>query len=169
MALVASGWQLIIDWVDRGGKSTTSTLNLVTDDDAGDASQVFTDAGVVRTALAAGSDLVIAGYSVKKRFVNDALTLPTAGTAEKEAKAHLVGKIDGDPFESGVFDLPGPKDTMFLDTSGDNADIVDVAHDPALSIIETFQPTGLVTISDGEHWVTATVKGKRIHKGSTKG
>jgi len=169
MALVAQGWDLVINWLDRGAKSTTTTIKLVPTDDAGDAADVLSAAVDVIAALNAGSDLVIASYFVAKRFIENALTLPTAGTAEKEAKAHIVAKISTDPTDSGVFDLPGPNDDMFLATSGDNADVVDVDNDPALSIVATFGPSGLAYISDGEHWLVDTAKGKRIHKGSTKG
>lgn len=167
MALVAAGWELIVNWVDRAGNPARNTISLVATDDAGDADAVFGSVSGILTALNAGSDCVIAGYTVAKRYVENALALPA--TAEAEMKAHISAKIDGDPTDSAVFDLPGPADAMFVDTTGPNANVVNVDEDPALSIIAIFQAGGTAFISDGEHWDPDTAKGKRIHKKSTRG
>lgn len=167
MALVAAGWELIVNWVDRAGNNARNIISLVATDDAGDADAVFGSVSGILAALNAGSDCVVSSYLVQKRFVENALTLPAA--AEAEMKAHISAKIDGDPTDSAVFDLPGPSDAMFIDTTGPNANVVNVDEDPALSIIAIFQTGGSGFISDGEHWDVDTAKGKRIHKKSTRG
>lgn len=167
MALVAQGWELVVNWVDRAGDTARNVIALTATDDAGDADAVFGSVASILAALNAGSDAVIASYFVAKRYVEGALTLPA--TAQVEMKAHISAKIDGDPTESAVFDLPAPTDAMFVDTTGENANIVDVDADPALSIIVMFDTGGVATISDGEHWDSETAKGKRIHKHSTRG
>lgn len=169
MALIEKGWYLNVDWVDKGSNVGRSRILLTVTDTAGDMDLVVTAAAAVLASLAAGSDCVVSGYQLSKSFVEDALTLPTSGNAEIEMKAHLVAKITGDPTESGVFDLPGPKDSMFIATSGPDANVVKVGSAPANAIVQIFQLGGSGYISDGETWVTATAKGKRIHKRSTRG
>jgi len=167
MALTAAGWELVINWVDRAGNNARNIISLVATDDAGDADAVFGSVTSVLAALNAGSDAVVASYLVQKRYVEDTLVLPS--TAEAEMKAHISAKIAGDPSDSAVFDLPAPADAMFVDTTGPNANIVNVDEDPALSIVAMFSPAGVAFISDGEHWDVNTAKGKRIHKHSTRG
>jgi len=171
MALVAKEWQLSVGLVDRGGKVVNRTFHLTAQDDAGDATGVFTDVATILTNLAAVTELKVKSYQVQKIFTDNALTLPTSAEAEAEQNLHISALIVGDPTKSGTYDIPGPKQALFQASSGPGADIPNFSSSALDTFIEMFNSAGsdLALISDGESWDTNTAKGKKTHKHSTNG
>jgi len=172
MALTAQYWFLDVELVDRGDRTTHRRFQLVNTDSSGDAAVVLTAASNILTALQALTDLVVKSYSVGKKFVETALTLPTAATAEVEQHALVTAQIRGIPNKSAVIDIPGPKDAVFLATSGSDADKVNFV---AAGIVETYlkvfdsTQTNLAKVSDGEFINYTIHKGTRTHSKSSKG
>lgn len=111
---------------------------------------------------------VVASYRLTAAYVEDALTLPLSGV-ENENQAFLSGKIDGDPTDSGTQSIPAADPAIFVATSGPGANVVDVTDGAVTTWIAFFDATGPWTISDGENWDAATVKGKRRHAKNSNG
>lgn len=163
MALVADGFDLILNVVDSGGNTTTRTYRL----DSADAATAATDAADVMTAFNAVSDASIAGYTVGERFVEDALTYPA--DAEIENNARITAKIVGRPNRSATIDIPAPNIGIFTGTTGPARNVVDLSDAALLTFLGLFDGSGPVTVSDGESIIVSSAVGKRIHKKSVKG
>lgn len=171
MTLAALRWELGVGLVDRGARVFNRVFELTATDTAGDASAVLTDVATILANIAAVTELKVKSYRVTKVFVENALTLPTSAEAEGEQNLHISALIVGDPTDSATYDIPGPKQALFLAASGPGADQPNFAVTALDNFIEMFNSagSGLATISDGESWDTNTAKGKKIHKGSTRG
>jgi hypothetical protein len=167
MALVASGYRLIIDAADNGGKPyTTRTYDLV---DA-DPTTVEAVATSIVTKFKAVSDSVVAGYTLGIRYIEDAFTLPAAGV-QNENQAIMTCPIVGDPFDSATVTIPAPKITLFTNTSGKGANIVNSSFGALQTYLGIFDPTAgnEAYISDGEQIVAAAASGKRRHTKNSNG
>lgn len=171
MALTAQGWELVLNLVDRGGKSINRTFEMVVTDTAGDASDVFTDVGTILTNIAAVTELKVKGYRVAKVYAESALTLPTSAEAEAEQQLTISALIVGAPLKSGTYKIPGPKQALFQAASGAGADLPNFSNSALDNFIEMFNSggTNIAYISDGESWDTNTAKGKKTHSRSTNG
>lgn len=169
MPLVSDGFDLRVNLADTGGKTFPMLFNLV----AADAATAATDAGTIMTRLGAVTDLVIAGYSIAERFIEDALALPTAPPAEGENKARVVLQIDGDPRKTVTVEIPGATAGIFQAISGPGWDTVDLADVALQNYVTIWHPGGLATISDGENVDivpnAGILAGKRIHRKSNFG
>jgi len=171
MALVASGWKLSVNLVDRGGRSTTREFALVATDTAGDAAAVLTAAGTILTRLQAVSASAVKSYQVGKVFLENALTLPTSAEAENEQHALITAQIRGIPNKSAVIDIPAPEQLVFLSASGPGADMVNFAQAEVDDYVEMFDSAAdnLATISDGEFINSGIVRGRKTHSRSSAG
>jgi hypothetical protein len=170
MALGSIGWFLTVELVDRGNNSTTRTFELVSTDTAGDASAVLTAVGTILTRLNAVTAAVVKSYSVSKRFVEAALTLPTSAEAEVEKHALITALIYQQPNESASIDIPAPEQGIFLAQSGPNVNLVDFADTDVQNYLDIFDYNApLAKISDGEQIDKAVVKGRRTSSKSGKG
>jgi len=169
MALAAQGWQLVVALRDRGGGTTTRTYDLVATDDAGDASVVLGNAASLLADLIALSDCKVYQYHVAKQFRDTAFTLPTVATAENEQHALITAPIAGKPNESASLDIPGPKDDVFLATSGKNANIVDTSAVQDFILDFTAAGVNLAKVSDGDQLTGSDYSGKRTHSRSVRG
>lgn len=171
MSLVTKDWQLVVDLVDRGGKSFRRTFHMTATDAAGDASAVFADVATILSNIGGVTELKVKSYQVQKVFAENALTLPTSAEAEGEQLLHVSAKIVGDPTKSGTYDIPGPKQLCFKAASGPDADNPNFAYGPLDTFLEMFNSAGsdLCKLSDGESWDVNTAKGKKIHRKSTTG
>ena len=171
MALTQTGWELVVNLVDRGGKSVNRTFEMVAVDDAGDATAVFIDAATIITRLNAVTTLVVKGYRLAAVYAEDALTLPTSAEAEAEQRLTLSALIVGDPLESATYHIPGPEQALFQAASGPGADLPNFSVTALDNFVEIFNSAGsnLAYISDGESWDSNTVKGKKTHSRSTNG
>lgn len=171
MALVKQKWQLVVTVLDKGGKPpTTRTWDFQATDTAGDASGLLADAVLHLVDFAAVSDCVVSKYEVKCVFVENALTLPTADTAENNAHAMISAKIAGKPNKSATIDIPGPKNAIFVNpNAGAGHDDVDITLTAVQNYLNNFQATSKFFVSDGETIVPAQAEGKRSHSNSKKG
>ena len=175
MAFVAQGWDLVIAMKDRGDKNTTRTYRFVDTDDAGDASALFSAATAAITKFNAVSDMKVYQYSVKKVFVDDAFSLSTSPTSDRSTHAEISAVIYGKPNKHAIVEIPGPKDTVFVDglVSGADTDIVDTENADVLAFVGLFTQAGnQFYISDGEqiaNGTNANLKGKRTHSADRNG
>ena len=167
MSLTDDGYRLSVEIIDTGGNTTNRTFDLVATDTAGDASAVIADVATIIAALIAATDGVIKSYFWAKKFVESALTLPSA--AEVENNAQISAKIDGHPNKSAVIEIPAPKATLFQQSTGPGYNLVDFADTAVANYVNLFKSTGVAKVSDGEFIVAQDIKGKRVHHKSTKG
>lgn len=135
----------------------------------------FADFDAFQSAATALDTLLLiltAGVIATRRFelvqVEDALVLPASGV-ENENQAFFSGKIDGDPTDSATQSIPAADPAIFVATSGPGANVVNTANASVAAWLNLFDSTGPWTISDGEAWVTSTVKGKRRHSKNSNG
>ena len=168
MAFIGQGWKLSATFVDTAGNETTRSFDLVNDDDAGDLTQVIADVQTIMAAWIAASDAHVSKQTLSKTSVEDSFTLPT-GDVNIEENAQISAKIFGSPNKSAVFEIPAPKATVFVGTSGPLWNVVDMADSLITAIMALFTNTGVAYLSDGEQITTVNAKGKRVHHKSTKG
>jgi len=172
MALVELYWDLVVDLIDRGGNTTTRTYRLTNTDDAGDMDAVLASVTDILDRLADVSLLVVSGYSVNKRFIENALSLPTDAGAEVEAHAEITWPIYQHPEKSGTIDIPGPKVAVFQGTTGDPYNQVDFGAAEVLAYVGIWTFAGdLALISDGEQLANSigSGSGRRTHSRSRRG
>lgn len=163
MALVSTGYELVVQFADTGDNRTTRTYELTAADDAAAvaaAASMLTDIDAITTAA-------IVGYSINHKFLENAFALPV--NAEVENQAFFSGKISGDPTDSATLSIPSPPATIMVGLTGANYNIVDMSDPLVTAFIARFGPGGLATLSDGETWDTSTVSGKRRHVKSFRG
>lgn len=171
MALTKQYWFLEVALVDRGDKVTTRRYQLVATDTAWDASAVNTAVTTIIGYLNAVTELVVKSYRMGVLFLETALTLPTSGDAEAEQHALVTAQILGVPNKSAVIDIPGPVIGVFMGSSGEAADIVDVTDTDLTNYVKMFDSGegNLSKISDGEFIDAAIIRGRRTHSKSSQG
>lgn len=167
MAIAQQNWELFSEWIDQGGNVTSRTFQLVSTDTADDISAVRTDASAVLAAFAAASDAKLKGYRLSAVYVEDALTLPAA--AQVENNLQISAKIAGMPNKSARIEIPAPKETLFLATTGENNNRADFADPLLAAVVNLFKTTGNAYVSDGEQITDQDIKGRRVHHKSARG
>jgi len=168
MAFIGQGWKLDMTFVDTAGNQTTRRFDLVTDDDAGDLTAVIADVQTVVAAYIAASDAHVSKQTLSKTSVEDSFTLPS-GDVNIEENAQISAKIFGTPNKSAVFEIPAPKATMFVASSGPNFNVVDFADSLVVAVVNLYKDGAQLQISDGESITDVGIRGKRVHHKSTKG
>jgi len=163
MALVATGFELVVSLADTGDNRTNRTYDLV---DAAYA-DAAADAAALVAALATISDASIVGYSLNQKFTENAFALPA--NAEIENQAFFAGKIVGDPTDSAILSVPAPDADIFTSPTGPGYNIVDMGNLDVIAWVNIFGTGGTAQLSDGETWDTPTVSGKRRHVKSFRG
>lgn len=163
MAIVQLKWFLEVGIADNSGDITPRFYEMP-EANAADFDALTINANTLLTALGNMTDGHIANYRLGALFVEDALTLPLSGV-ENENQAFFSGKIFGDPTDSATQSIPAAKPGIFVATSGPGANVVDMSDGAVLTWAGLFDAVGPGpwTLSDGEYWVGATVKGKRRH------
>lgn len=168
MALVQLKWFLEVGIADNSGDITPRFYEMP-EAAAADFDALILSANALMTALNAMTSGVIANYRLGAIYVEDALVLPASGV-ENENQAFFSGKIVGDPTDSATQSIPAADPAIFVATSGPGANVVDMNDGAVLTWVGFFDQTSPDwTISDGENWVGATVKGKRRHVKRTTG
>lgn len=163
MALAAAGFKGTMSIVDNGRNNSTKTYDLT----AATIADALTDMAAIVAAFVAVSDAAVVSYTVQSLFEEGSLTLPASGV-QLEDIALLTASIVGQPLKSATISIPAPKPAIFLGTSDEAADIVDV-NDVALdAYFSLFQLNGEAYVSDGES-ALALRTGRRIHRGSRRG
>lgn len=175
MAFVSQGWKMVVALRDRGDKPTSRTYYFVATDTAGDMTAVQDAADGALAKLIAVTDLKIASYNLSKVYVEDGFALSTSPTSDRSTHAEITGTVYQKPNKHAVVEIPGPKDSVFVDpaVSGSDTDIVDVAATAVTNWIGLFTHAGNVFyISDGEQiadGTNANLKGKRTHSSDRNG
>ena len=105
------------------------------------------EAAAILTAFDAVSLAVVVGYSIGQRFVNDSIGIPTAGEVQIKARLSFQEK---DSFHKGTFDIPAPKETIFLATTGKMNNVVDVANSDVTDYADLFRAAGVAYVNGGE-------------------
>lgn len=163
MALVQLKWFLEVGIADNSGDISPRRYEMP-EASAADFDAFLINVNTLITALDAMTDGAVANYRVGAVFVEDALTLPASGV-ENENQAFFSGKIVGDPTDSATQSIPAATPGIFTALSGPGANVVDMSDGAVLTWIGLFDQAGPGpwTVSDGEYWSNATVKGKRRH------
>jgi len=168
MAFIDQGWELSTSWIDTGGNTTSRTFQLVATDTAGDIAAVIADVQTIVAAYIAASDAVLISQRVTKVTVEDTVVLP-AGDINVEENLQVSAKIAGIPNKSGVFEIPSPKNTLFLAPTGEGHNKADFADPLLAAVVNLYKAGAQVLISDGESITDQNIRGKRVHHKSTKG
>ena len=109
-------------------------------------------------------------YSIKTKYYNDALVIPASSAVQLETKALLVMRDSVNPLKIHTRNIPAPETDVFLATSGDGQNIVDIAHGDVLTFVNLFDGTGECTLSDGESVETGgIIRGRRTTRYSRRG
>lgn len=169
MALVTKGFEVVVSMIDRGSNQTTRTYDL--DPDIDTYAEAVTAKDDILAALAGVSALAVTGFSIKEKFEENALTIPTTSGAEVSAHAEISGILNGFATKRGTIDIPGPRDTIWVDTTGPNFNVVDTTNAAVLAYAGLFGiAANLALVSDGEQFATAPdLVGKRTHSKSRRG
>lgn len=168
MAIVSQGFELIVSFADNGGKPYMQRTYGLKETDP---TNIPTVVAAVIPEIQAVTDAVIAQYRVAEVFVEDALTLP-AITVQNENQAIITAPITGAPNKSGTVTIPAAKASLFVGTSGKNANIVK-AYDqaPLAAFLSEFGDGAedQFYVSDGETLIVAQSSGKRRHTKNPNG
>jgi len=164
-------------------------LNVVLADGAGNKATVplsfdYADFAALATAVAGGAHTTaithleavtrarVVAYSIGVQFAENANYFAEAGV-QIEDIASISCLIDGEPLKRATLRIPAPESGIFVGSTGENANIVDTTDSDLLAWLEHFSSDGECLVSDGEQIadpaVAGNFKGKRIHRGSTKG
>lgn len=167
MAMVDAGYKLTVDFADNGGKPYGSREYFLVQDDPDLVGAVVTS---MLTKITNATDAVIAGYTLGRRTINDALALPAAGV-QNENQLYFTAPIVGDPFDSASLSIPAAKIGLFTNTSGKGANIANMASAVLQAYVGMFDPTvgNEAYISDGEQIVSLSGSGKRRHVKNNNG
>ncbi|HSS98841.1 MAG TPA: hypothetical protein VLK33_17520 [Terriglobales bacterium] len=162
MALTPFKWVLEVGLADNSGDIAPRFYEAPYDAFA-DFDTFILAKNALLTALGNMTDAVVASHRMSLVTINDALALPASGV-ENENQAFLSGKIDGDPTQSATQSIPAAKPGIFVSTVGPGANVVDMNDGAVTTWVGFFDQTSTTwTISDGQAWTGATVKGKRRH------
>lgn len=168
MALVTDGYELHVTLMDSGLNTSKLSYQLV----AADAATAATDAATILTALQAITQAEVKGYSIAERFIEDNLVVPTQNI-HVENIAAVVAQLSSSPLKNVTVKIPAPSPTIFISTSGAGSNTIDTLDTDLQAYIDIWRVTGgVATISDGENiedGLSAVLRGKRIHRQSSRG
>jgi len=167
MAITTDGFFGTVTLVDNGNNTSTLRYQL----EGADFAAALANLQAIVTSLDAITDAVVKSYNVGEGYSEKALSLPIGGV-QVENRASISCLIDGFVDKYATLMVPAPVAGIFNGASGDAANVVDPTDTDLLTYLAHFETGGEATVSDGEVIATAgvaTVKGKRIHRGSRKG
>lgn len=159
MALVpvgnGSGFFLTVTTRDNGNNRSTLEYALRSADFA----TAQTDAATILGALGGVSGMAVQSTSLSLREFEDAFAFPASGV-EAEIKARISFSLAGQP-NTETLDIPAPVAAIFVATSGDSANTVDILDAAVASYMDLFKSTGVAFISDGED-LDQALRGRRV-------
>lgn len=169
MAIVSTGWEVTINLIDRGSNQTSRKYDL--DPDIDTYAEAVAAKDDIVTALLGVTALAITSILVREKFEENALTIPTASGAEASTHAEISGILNGYATKRATIDIPGPKDTLWVATTGPNFNVINTANTDVLLYAGLFNVvTNVALVSDGEQFAsTPAYVGKRTHSKSRKG
>lgn len=166
MAFQAQAWFMTISVIDNGDNQSNVTFEMT----AATHLLAVIDAAVVLAAFEAVCAAGTVSWSLSQVNVNDALVTPASSAVQNEAKALYIMRDSVNPTKKHTKRIPAPETDVFLTTSGDGANIMDVAHQDNLDLANLFAAAGVCTISDGESIeADALLKGRRVTHRSRRG
>lgn len=145
MALTALGFWLDVTIADNSGATTTQRWEMQSIDYAA----ALVDAGQVIPRIAAVINGVIVSYGISSKWAEDSLTLP-GEESQKEAKMLLSGRDETNPLKKHTITIASPDAAVFQETSGPQANIVDLSNADVIAWYGSFTTGGELFISDGE-------------------
>lgn len=157
MALVANGYNLIINMIDSGENTFSKTIELA----SATVADAVTDAATFLASWLTVSGLEVTGYSIVIRFIEDAVLLPAG--IEGENRARITVRLADRGNLKATFEIPGALAGIFVDTIGSNRNVVDLTAGEAVPLLMAhFQTGGFALLSDGEV-AGDVVAGRRVH------
>jgi hypothetical protein len=160
LALIHSHFEVVVSFAETSGQAVDRTY--VAGPSITTIAELAASWAIALSKVVAMSDSVVAGYTYKDVFIQDALTLPAS--AENNNQAIFTGKIIGAPNKSGTVTVPAIKPSLMVSPTGKGYDVVDTGDAVVIAFVNMFDSAvadGDWTISDGESWDNATVSGKR--------
>lgn len=149
-----SGFWLAVSLMDSQNDISTLEYELTSADFA----TAQTDALSILAALGGVTQCIAVGYTISLRMVNDAIVYPTG--ADNSIRARIVAMLS-DGTDKAVLEVPAPEDTVFIATTGEDANIVNLAAVNVSSYLDVFKAGGESYISDGER-IDFGIKGRRV-------
>jgi hypothetical protein len=166
MAYVDLSWIMKITVIDNGANESSVTFEMT----AATHLLAVIDAAIVLSAFEAVCAAGTVMYSLSQQSVNDSLVIPASAAVQVEAKALYTMRDSANPTKRHSKRIPAPETDVFLATSGDGANIMDVAHQDNIDLANLFGTSGVCTISDGETIEDdALLKGRRVTHSSRRG
>lgn len=164
MAWAAGKFGTTVSFIDTGSNVVTREYMM------NDSVTTFAEANTAALAIIATitpiTDAALPQYRVFQVNYNDALTLPAS--AQVENQASLTVQLEAVGNKKGNINMPAPKTTIFVGSSGPQNNIVNMASTLVTTFLANFLSAGAFTTSDGEQ-ITRGLDGKRVHKKSTRG
>lgn len=142
MALVSQGFSATLSLVDKQNDDYQKVYEL----QGADYAAAVASLGNIITFFTGVSDLVVSGYILRERVVEDALVTPTVGNATDQA---FVTARKSDTFKHTIT-IPAPKDAIFVSATGQGNNVIDTANTALLAYMEAFVSGGQAFVSDGE-------------------
>lgn len=164
MAFNSVGFEVAVALLDRGDNLTHMRFGVGGIDIA--AAEATVAANIADIVAVTKAHVV--SYTVSEKFANDAARTP-ANNGEVEEKAVISVNLATAP-KKAILTIPAPVDTIFVGTSGDNWNQVDIADSLLVAFVGNFAAGGF-TLSDGENVAAANqiVAGRRTHRSSNHG
>lgn len=163
MAYNTAGWLLTIVLMDNGGNTTRVQYEMARSTYA----DVLADAVTIRTALLDVTDGVITDYYLTEKFVNDSVTYPASGV-QAEVSASLTTLIKDAGGKKANIRIPMPKPSIFISTSGDGANNVNLSATPVVNYHNIFTDNQQAKLSDGEI-ADELLSGVRVTRAARRG
>ncbi|AXH77632.1 MAG: hypothetical protein [Caudoviricetes sp.] len=136
------GYFLTVTLQDRNMDYATLTYELRATNDI----EAEAERAAIFTALGDVSQGVIVGYALSERYVNDSIGIPAAGEVEVKARVSYQMK---DSFHKGTFDIPAPKETIFVATTGKGNKVLDITNADVIAYADVFRAAGVSYIGGG--------------------
>jgi len=164
MAFVTNGFGVTVSFTDAGANQVTR--DYVCDSTVVDMDGAVTATGEILPDIIALSDAAIPKYRIYMEVVNDAFALP-ASTVQIENTASLTLLLADLGSEKANLNMPAPKITAFVSTTGPQQNIVNTGAAIVTDFTNNFA-AGKFSLSDGEK-AAGLLNGKRVHKKSSRG
>lgn len=166
MAITSVGWQLSVEFLDKGENTTSMLFDLV----AADGTEATAAAAAILAAYPGVGSMTISGYRLTEVFQETgSLVIPSAADAQAEVDAKITVYVAGQGAKKAVVRIPAPTAAnVMVSTVGSGANVVNLALPNVITWLGLFQTGGKATISDGETAGSA-IKGIRVTKAKRGG
>jgi hypothetical protein len=131
--------------VDAGNNRVNKSFRLTSATDA----EALTDVATILAALEAVTDCNGLSYTISQKYDNNAFALPSAGV-QAEAKAVVMVRDAANASKSHTVEIPGPIAGVWLSSTGENSNVVDISLVALKAFVNLYDSTGEATLSDGE-------------------